>query len=119
MQNDFALEIKNMENEALALKTAAEYTSVRSANFTSTTNVYTGVYQITYASSSEPLFTIVVCGSNPTNMGMIFPHTPSGNTQTIEVNTDYYDENTGTYVTTSSPVSVISNRAVTGIARIS
>ena len=119
MKNDFANEIKAIEDELLALKTAAEYTSLRSANYTSSATVNSGIYQITYETSNEPIFSIVYCGDDLAGKGFIYARTPSNNTQIIEADTTYYDFDTQTYVTVNVPVSIISNRAVTGIARIS
>ena len=118
MKNDFTEELKNIEAELLALKTASEYTSVRSANYTSTANVVTGIYRITYAASSEPIFSFVACGENPSGKGFVYARTPSANAQVIEAHTTYYDYDTQTYVTVAVPVSVVANRPVTSIEKI-
>lgn len=118
MKNDFADEIKKIEDEILALKTASKYTSIRSANYTSTANVYTGLYLVTYASSSEPIFSIIDSNISNYNHGWVRPRTPSGNSQVLEVLTTYADSG-GNYITDTVSLSIVSNRAVTGIARIS
>lgn len=119
MKNDFANEIKAIEDELLALKTSAEYTSTRSANYTSTANVYTGIYRLTYESSNEPIFSLVYCGNEPLGKGFVYARTPSTDTQIIEADTTYYDFDIQAYVTINVPVSVISNRPVVSIERIS
>lgn len=118
MKNDFADELKMIEDELLALKTASEYTSLRSANYTSTANVRTGLYRLTYESSDEPIFSLVYCGNVTSDKGFIYARTPASNAQVIEADTTYYDASSQTYVTISVPVSVVSNRRVIGIERI-
>lgn len=116
MKNDFAEEIKNIENEILALKTASEYVSIRSANYTTTANVQTGLYMLTYADGQEPIFSFVQCKRMDTYHGSAYPRTPSGNQQVVEVTTSYIDNNV--QVTTTSSLVIISNRPVISIERI-
>lgn len=117
MHNDFTQEIKSIEQELLALKTASAYASVRSANYTSSANVTTGVYRINYGGSSEQIFSIVSCKAGSGWIGTVFPRTPSGNSQIVEVQTTHYTDSG--YVTESCPLSVVSNRPVASIARVS
>lgn len=118
MENKFVQELKDIEAELLALKTGSEYTSIRPANFTSSTNVYTGTYQINYATSTEQIFSIIACKVSSGWIGSVFPRTPSTNSQVVEVNTTHFDENTSTYVTENCPLSIVSNREVTSVQRL-
>lgn len=116
MKNDFADEIKTIEDEILALKTASEYTSVRSANYTTTATVQTGIYQITYENSDEPIFSLVDCARMDTYHGSVYSRTPSGNKQVVEVQTTYIDNNQ--MVTTTTSLTIISNLPVIGFEKI-
>lgn len=118
MENKFSKEIKTMEAELLALKTGAEYTSIRPADYTSSSNVYTGVYKITYANSDEPIFSIVACKATGGWIGSTFPHTPSGNSQVVEINTTHLSADGSSYITDTCQLSIISNRPVVSIERI-
>lgn len=118
MKNEFDQRIKDNEQEILDLKTASEYTSVKLANFTSSTLVRTGVYQITYGAPNEEIISSVFCGTSGSNWGISYPRTPSGNTQIVEVNSDRYDDVTEGYVTYDVPLSIASNRPVTSVVRL-
>lgn len=116
MKNDFTEEIKNIENEILALKTASEYVSIRSANYTTTATVQTGLYKITYADGEEPIFSFIQCQRMDTYHGSADPRTPSGNEQVVEVMTSYLENNSP--VTTTSSLVIVSNRPVVGFENI-
>lgn len=118
MENKFVQEIKNIEAELLALKTGSGYTSIRPANFTSSANVYSGVYQITYGGKNEQIFSIVDCKVTSGWIGSVFPRTPSNNTQIVEVQTTHLADDGTSYITDTCPLSIISNRPVTGVQRI-
>lgn len=105
--NDFDQTIKKIESELLAIKTASQYTSVRSANFTASVAVRQGLYQINYQSSGEPVFSFCYIGTNIEEYGSPYPRTPQGNTQVIEVKYD-----------SSAPLVIVSNVPVTSITRI-
>ena len=116
MQNEFDQRIKKLEQELLDLKTAAKYTSVKSAAFTTSTTVYTGLYQITYEESLDSIMANIFCGTSQGQWGIAYPRTPTGNVQLVEIATDHYEE--GGYVTYNVPLSITSNRKVLSIARI-
>lgn len=117
MQNDFDQRIKRLEQELLDIKTASEYSSVKSASFTASTTVYTGEYLITYADGKEDIMSNIYCGTSQGEWGIAYPRTPNGNTQIVEITSDTYEE--GGYVRYYVPLSVTSNRKVLSIARIS
>lgn len=119
MNNEFESEIKAMEREILDLKTASEYTSIRSANYESSFLAGTGVYRVNYASGDGSIFSIIISGSTGDNWGLVYPRTPSGNHQDVEVDTYYYDDQSGTYKHIEIPLAVISNRPVVSITKIS
>lgn len=104
--NDFEEEIKQIKSEILALKTASAYTTIRSADFTSTILVSQGLYRVTYA--SEPVYSFCYIGTDVEDSGLPFPRTPEGNTQVIEIR---YDED-------SAPLTIVSNVPILSITRI-
>lgn len=116
MKKDFDQLIKDSENELLALKTASEYSSIRMTNFSSSTQVTTGLYRITYENSGEDIFSLIYCGVSSGNWGVVSARTPVGNTQVIEVVTDI-DVSSGWEVF-SAPLVVVSNIPVVRITRI-
>lgn len=118
MKNEFDAKIKDYEEEIVGLKTASEYTSVKLAYFTSSTLVQTGLYQITYEPSDEPIMSSVFCGTSGSAWGMAYPRTPTNNHQVVEVVSDWYNEDTGDYDRLNVPLSVSSNRPVSSIVRI-
>lgn len=111
--------VKALENELLALKTASVYTSVRSASFTASNLVYTGLYRITYGPPAEEIFSIVLCGTSNRQWGVGYPRTAGTNTQIVEVASDRYNSSTQTTTTLQVPLVVVSNRPVVSIERIS
>lgn len=117
MKNDFDIRFKNIEQELTDLKTATEYTSVRSAKYTYGTLVYSGVYRITYETAPEAIFSIVSGNVTGDGVALIEARTPTNNHQIVDVMTTYFDGDN--YVTIQVPLSVVSNRAVTNIERIS
>jgi hypothetical protein len=105
--NEFDQTIKKIESELLAIKTASQYTSVRSANFTSSISVQQGLYRVTYQNTGEPIFSFCYIGTNVEEYGSPYPRTPQGNTQVIEVKND-----------SSAPLVIVSNVPVISITRI-
>lgn len=118
MNNEFDKRIKNIERELTDLKTASEYSSVRSAAVNYSQLVYTGTYRITYENRGEPVFSIVHTGiiSDEEELGGAMAHTPEGNTQIIEVFTSYIDAN-NQEITKYTTMVVVSNVVVTKIER--
>ena len=115
----FENRIKALELELLALKTASTYTSVRSASFTASNLVYTGLYRITYGPPNEEIFSIVLCGTSDRQWGIGYPRTAGTNSQIVEVASDRFDSSTQTTTTLQVPLVVVSNRPVISIERIS
>lgn len=107
MKNDFGQMIKNIENEILNLKTASEYASIRSAEYTASISVSTGLYRITYNNDGEPIFSFCYIGTDISAFGIPYARTPENNSQIIEV----LESNPTTLV-------VISNVPVISITRI-
>lgn len=116
MQNEFDQRLKNMERELLDIKTASIYSSVKSVETSASTQVSTGLYQITYEEGDTNIMSLMFLG-----YGSVYPRTPVGDTQIIEIATSGspIDQNTGEYTVYSTQLSVISNRKVVSIARIS
>lgn len=86
--NNFENEIKYIESELIALKTAKQYSSTRNVNISSYPNINTGLYLVTYEKSEfiSNVYPGYITGSS--NLwGSVYQRTPSGNTQVIEVDT--------------------------------
>ena len=114
--NDFDIRIKRIEEQLLALKTASEYSSVRTTQFTAVNNVYTGMYMVTYQQGNDEILSTVYCGAAGGIYGFAYARTPSGNTQIVEVSTDESTEQG--WVTHTAPLIVVSNVPVISITRI-
>ena len=117
MNNEFVNRLKKIENELLALKTATEYTSLRSMNALTTDFLTTGFYQINYEKADEDIIAFCYPGL-PETRCWVYVRTPGTNSQVVEVNTTYWDNETQQYITESCPISIISNAKVIGITRI-
>lgn len=118
MNNEFVDRLKRIEKELLNLKTANLYSSVRSARTTSTDYLTTGLYKIQYQSKGEPiisLFSQAIVGP----YCWVYARTPDTNSQILEINTTYWDNETQQYITDSCPINIISNVPVISITRIS
>lgn len=111
----FDEEIKNIEAEILALKTAKEYSSVRSA-YSASVNVQTGLYEIIYQDTGEDIFSFVYGSYVDDNWGTVWARTPVGNTQIIEINTD---KTTYPSPTQQATMTIVSSVPVVSITRIS
>jgi len=124
MNRDFEERIKTIEAELVALKTASLYSSVRSSYAISPTYVRTGLYRVTYAETGEPIMsTFYINTSSPSwddyLVLRIFPRTPVGNTQVLEINTTYSRDYGQTSQTYDVLLTALSNRPITSITRIS
>lgn len=115
MAYDFEKEIKGIENEVLALKTASDFASVRSVKLQMTGTVQTGIYRITYEDSNDPIFSFVYGDYILGNSNTVWARTPSGNTQIVEVNTDLVAYPSPTYTT---KLTIIANRQVVSVDKI-
>ena len=117
MNNEFDKELKYIEEELLKLKTASEYTSIKNASIFSNLRVTTGLYRITYKSTTNAIIAMVYKGI-PGNYGRYYLRTPSGNTQIVEVVTTYWSNADQRYYTDENTLTIISNTPVESIARI-
>lgn len=120
MNKDFEKELKEIEAELTDLKTASEYSSVRSAAVTYSQTVYTGVYRITYENRGEPIFSFIHTGiiEDEEDLGGAMPRTPSGNVQLVDVSTTFINTQFQP-VTRYTTMVVVSNVPVVSIERIS
>lgn len=117
MNNDFSKRLKEIEAELLRLKTASEYSSIRSVSLTHPVSVTTGLYRVTYEQTNEPI--IAMFYKNDDNYCLISGRTPNGNSQVLEVLATYWDNASQTYITDTSSLIVVSNVPVVDITRIS
>lgn len=119
MKSDLDEKLKYIEKELTDLKTASEYSSVRSAAVTYSQLVYTGTYKITYENKNEPIFSLIHTGiiADENDLGGARPRTPQNNIQYVDVFTSYMDLN-NQEVTKTTTLVVVSNLAVKSIERI-
>lgn len=118
MRNEFDKRIKHIEDELRDLKTASEYSSVRSAAVTYGQLVYTGTYRITYANADEPVFSSIHTGIiGGEDLGGANARTPQGNTQLVDVFTTYINSG-GQEITVQTTLVIVSNLAVQSIERL-
>lgn len=119
MMDQFERRIKNIEQELTGLKTASEYSSVRSAAVSYSGMVYTGSYRITYQNKGEPVFSLVHTGiiSDEEELGGARARTPEGNTQIVDVFTSYIDTN-NQEITKYTTMVIVSNIPVVNIERL-
>lgn len=117
MKNDFDSKIKHIEQEILDIKTASEFSSIRTSNVASSGTISTGLYRITYNSGGETIISMVYNGQS--SYCHLYPRTPSGNTQIVEVLTTEWSNETQSYTTYTNKLVVVSNVPVTSITRIS
>lgn len=113
MQNELDKKIKYIEDELLRLKTSNEYVSTRNAHYSTTTNVDTGLYKITYNNVQSDVVSIGFLGNIGKNEASPpYFRTPSGNTQIIEVSTTVME------TIYSYPLTIISNYPVASIEKL-
>lgn len=116
MKNDFADRIKKIELELLALKTASLYTFVRASYTAYSGRVQTGLYKIDYETSGEGIISFFYTDKTQDNVGGVYPRTPQGSSQIVEVNTTYYAS--GAHTTYTLSFLVVSNVPVINITKI-
>lgn len=116
MSESFERRIKTIELELIALKTSSLYTSTKNSFQTQLRNVTTGTYRISYGSGGNPIISEVYGDSSAEVYGGIYPRTPSGTSQIVEVNTTGW--NGSSYVTRTGKLRIISNYPVISITRI-
>lgn len=119
MNNGLENEIKFIEQELTDLKTASEYSSVRSAAVKYSELVYTGSYRIIYDNKGEPVFSTVYTGriEDKDDLGSAMARTPVGNSQIVDVSTTFINTQfqPETFYTT---LIVVSNVPVISITRM-
>lgn len=117
MTRDFENRLKKIQQELTDLKTASQYSSLRSVHTTSTSGVTTGLYRVTYDNpNNEPIISLFY--KNDNNYGMLYGRTPGTSSQIVEVNSTRWDNTQQTYITETTSLVVVSNVAVSSIARI-
>lgn len=115
MNNEFDREINAFKRELLDIKTASEYTSVRSAKYLTGVTLTTGLYRINYENVGEPVFSLIYrTGGRGTAEG----RTPNANTQDIEIYTDEWDTQSQSVVHHTVQIAIASNLEVVSISKI-
>jgi hypothetical protein len=118
MENEFVNRLKKIENELLALKTASEYSSMRTAYTAPIVRVTTGLYRVNYATDGQAILSQFYRQSDDTPCG-IYERTPSTSSQVLEINTTVWDNTQQQYITYENGVRIVSNVPVVSITRIS
>lgn len=123
MKNDFSERLRRIELELTALKTASLYTSVRSSHTAYSGRIQTGLYLITYDNDGEGILSFFFIDKRAYySAGHVYPRTPIGSTQIVEVNTTYVSTQPGSGTTTITydlAFVVVSNVPVVSITRVS
>lgn len=117
MKNEFDQRIKTIMQELLDLKTASEYSSIRTSNITSSGTITTGLYRVTYDNRGESIISMFYNGQP--GFCFLYPRTPSGNSQVVEVRATRWNNTTQSYDTYTNKLVVVSNVPVVSITRIS
>lgn len=121
MKNDFSDRIKKIEEELLALKTSSLYTSIRNTVTAFSGTVSTGLYRINYRTNGETIISEIFSNKNKQTNGGIYPRTPQGSSQIVEIDSTYavIEQGSSYPVTYTMSFVVVSNVPVTSITRIS
>lgn len=122
MINVFDEKIKALKQELTDLKTAAQYTSVRSSSYVPPTQVHTGSYQINYEEGDEPIMSKVYIDADTpawlrTLVVRAYLRTPTSKTQVLDINTTIPDSNNNP-VTYNATITILSNRSIKSIVRL-
>lgn len=120
--NEFETRLKKMEQELTDLKTAAEYTAVRSAVLAQPLTVSTGLYRVQFEMpAAETLLAFAYCGLlNEADVpAMAYPRTPEGTTVVVEVDTHYTVSGTGQTAVGTAEMRIVANWPVVSIERVS
>jgi hypothetical protein len=117
MANKFAERIKRIEDELIALKTASEYSSMRTSYVASPVRVTTGLYRVDFNAGGQPILSKFY-RQDATVLCYVSARTPSGNSQIVEVNTTKWDNQRQEYVTYENGLSVVANVPIISITRI-
>lgn len=116
MANEFVSEIKDIELELLALKTASEYTSVKSVETTPSQDVYTGLYRIDYATNGNEIVAMIYTAND--NYTRVHPRTPGASSQIVEIESTRWNNSTQSYETFTNKMIIVSNVPVSSITRL-
>lgn len=109
MNNECIKILSSLESELLDIKTSKEFVGVKTAKYSSTQNVSSGKYRITYETGSEEIFsTIYLQNSNIDKNMYVFAKTPVSGIQDIEV-----------YISSGTePLQIVSNIPVVSVEAI-
>lgn len=121
MKNEFAERLKEIEQELTDLKTATNYTSIKSSVESSLANATTGTYRITYNNQGEDIMSMFFSTKGDFMYPIIMPQTISDNTQIVQISTTYYIASGSGYtpVTDHTNLTIVSNVPIQSIVKIS
>ena len=117
IKNDFTDKLKRIEQEILDLKTATQYSSIRTA-YRVSTRVTTGLYKIDYGTDGQAIMSQFNRQDRNTPC-YVSGRTPSSNSQIVEVDTTVWDNQQQQFITYENGLVIISNVPVSSVTRIS
>ncbi len=118
MKNEFVEQLKGIEQELLALKTAAEYSSLRNSYSSSSLRVTTGLYRVDYATDGQAIMSQFY-RQEIDKPCSVLGRTPSATSQIIEVDTTIWSNAEQRWITYENGLVIVSNVPITSITRIS
>ena len=119
MKNEFAERLKQIEQELTDLKTATNYTSIKSSVESSLVNATTGTYRITYNSQGEDVMSMFF-STKGDFMPIIMPQVISDNVQIVKINTTYFEASSSGYtpITDHTNLTIVSNVPIQSIVKV-
>lgn len=120
MKNEFAERLKEIEQELTDLKTATNYTSIKSSVESSLVNATTGTYRITYNSQGEDVMSMFFSTKGDFMYPIIMPQTISDNVQIVKINTTYFEASSSGYtpITDHTNLTIVSNVPIQSIVKV-
>jgi len=120
MSKEFESRLKQIEQEILDLKTAAEYSSVRSSSIIDTNPLGTGNYRVIYNNHGhEVISSFFTRGVQGIRHGGADVYPPEGNTQIVQIDASYASGDDPTVrVDYTVILTIISNYPVVSIEAI-
>lgn len=110
MNNECAKILSNLESELLDIKTSRKFAGVKTVKYSSSQNVSSGKYRITYETDDEEIFSAIYLQNNNIDKAMyVLAKTPVSDIQDIEVYISFGTE----------PLQIVSNIPVVSVEKIS
>jgi len=120
MNRELELRLKQIEQEILDLKTASEYSSVRSSSIVDSELLSTGNYRVTFDNHGNEVFAAYFTrGAQGVRHGGADAYPPQGSTQIVQVDASYASSDSPPVrVDYNVILTIVSNYPVVSIERI-